>query len=427
MNLYLHQKNALEQTKDRNRCAYFFDMGLGKTFIGAEKMRSLNTRLNIIVCQKSKIADWMDHFQTYYPVDFTTINFTKNSYLTSDDINSYSQHSRIVLVVNYELAWLRPSLLELEGFTLMLDESSLIQNTQANRTEFIMKMRPSNVILLSGTPCSGQYENLWSQARLLGWDISQQAFDNTYINWSWMDFGQGHKRLVDKNRPYKSEERLKRKFREHGAVFLKTEDCIELPEQTFTKVNIQISQSYRQFMRDRVVTVKDKTLVGDTILTHRLYARQLCAQYSVAKLDTFKDMLDSTADRLIVFYNFNEERDLLTNIVEETRGRDRCSLICGDTKNLTAYTRYEDSVTLVQYQAGSMGLNLQLANKVIYFSLPERSDLFEQSKKRIHRIGQERPCFYWYLICKGSVEEGILKALKQKKDYTDELFKEELK
>lgn len=42
-------------------------MGLGKTFVGAEKMYLLNNDVNLVVCQKSKIDDWIEHFQTYYP------------------------------------------------------------------------------------------------------------------------------------------------------------------------------------------------------------------------------------------------------------------------------------------------------------------------------------------------------------------------
>jgi superfamily II DNA or RNA helicase len=38
MQLYEHQKQALKQTKDFNRVAYYLDMGLGKTFVGSEKM-----------------------------------------------------------------------------------------------------------------------------------------------------------------------------------------------------------------------------------------------------------------------------------------------------------------------------------------------------------------------------------------------------
>ena len=69
-----------------------------------------------------------------------------------------------------------------------------------------------------------------------------------------------------------------------------------------------------------------------------------------------------------------------------------------------------------------MGLNLQKANKVIYFTLPLMSELFEQSKKRIHRIGQTHACFYYILTVKGSVEEQIKETLEMRKDYTDKLF-----
>ena len=74
-----------------------------------------------------------------------------------------------------------------------------------------------------------------------------------------------------------------------------------------------------------------------------------------------------------------------------------------------------------------MGLNLQKANKVVYFSLPERSELFEQSKKRIHRIGQKNVCTYYLMMTKDSIDESILKALNRREDYTDELFREEYK
>lgn len=72
-----------------------------------------------------------------------------------------------------------------------------------------------------------------------------------------------------------------------------------------------------------------------------------------------------------------------------------------------------------------MGINLQKANKIVYFSPPLSSELFEQSKKRTHRIGQEKPCFYYYLVCKNSIEEHIYKVLKLRKDYTEKLFEKE--
>ena len=53
-------------TKDRNRVAYYLDMGLGKTFVGSEKMKQLENKVNLVICQKSKVNDWIQHFENYY-------------------------------------------------------------------------------------------------------------------------------------------------------------------------------------------------------------------------------------------------------------------------------------------------------------------------------------------------------------------------
>jgi SNF2 family DNA or RNA helicase len=176
-------------------------------------------------------------------------------------------------------------------------------------------------------------------------------------------------------------------------------------------------------MKTGYVRLSDGTeLIGDQVFTKRLYSRMLCGVYNPAKVEAFKELIQSTNDRVVVFYNFNRELDMLRMIAN---GLDRPhGAVNGEHKNLKPYENHEDSITFIQYQAGAMGLNLQKANKVIYFSLPERSDLFEQSKARIHRIGQERPCFYWILQCERSVEEIIYETLQERKDFTDELFVE---
>ena len=441
MELFKHQQEALEQTKGLNRVAYYLDMGLGKTFVGAEKMKELGNKVNLIVCQKSKIQDWIGHFWNEYSIAAYDLTNKKDF----SDFMFYSNRSEggfMVGVINYELAWRRKQLLQLQDFTLMLDESSLIQNQGAKQSKFILQLNPDNVILLSGTPTAGKYENLWSQIHLLGWKISEDVYNRQYVNWTKIDMGGFTHKIVDKENPYKNVDRLKSKLREHGAVFMKTEECFDLPEQTFIKQTVPTSKEYWKFMKDCIITIDtlnlkefhddsdfygtDVTprieLVGDTTLTKRLYARQLCGQYSEFKLQAFKELVQSTQDRLIVFYNFNAELELLKRIAASL---DRpISEVNGQTKDLTAYEQEDNSITFIQYQAGAMGLNLQKANKIIYFTLTDKSELFEQSKKRIHRIGQEHPCFYYILMCKGSVEEVILQTLEMRKDFTDELFNE---
>lgn len=426
MELFKHQQEALEQTKDLNRVAYYLDMGLGKTFVGAEKAMSLNKDI-LIVCQKSKIADWKEHFFKYYIDKMKCDESGAWCYdLTSNTGMDMFLHSRYRIrigVINYELAWRRQTeLLNLHDFTLMLDESSLIQNQGAKQSKFILKLNPDNVILLSGTPTAGKYENLWSQIHLLGWKISEDVYNKQYVNWTKIDMGGFVHKIVDKENPYKNVSRLKSKLREHGAVFMKTEECFDLPEQTFIKQFVPASKEYWKFMKDCIITIDDKELVGDTTLTKRLYSRQLCGQYSEYKLQAFRELVESTQDRLIVFYNFTAEYLAMVQIAEEL-GRPQ-SIVNGQQKQLLNYEQYDNSITFIQYQAGAMGLNLQKANKIIYFTLTDKSELYEQSKKRIHRIGQEQPCFYYILMCRGSVEEAVLQTLEMRKDFTDELFNE---
>lgn len=434
--LYRFQQEALERVKGRNRVAFFHDMGLGKSYEGSEKMMQLGARVNLLICQKSKINDWLKHFDEHYP-DILACNCTKWKKATWQSVAKDPEfewdtmnYKHYVLIINYELAWRRKELLQLHDFTLMLDESSLIQNSKAKQSKFVLKLNFKNVILLSGTPCSGKYENLWTQAHLLGWDISEQLYNSQYVNYEIIQIGYGYNaqfhKVVDRNDPYKNVERLKRKLREHGADFLKTEECFDLPEQTFIDVKVDRPEEYKRFLKDSVVTMDDGTeLVGNTTLTKHLYLREICGIYSQEKLEAFKELLESTNDRLIVFYSFNEE---LGRLIEICEGLNKpISQVNGHIKDLGAYEQGSDSVTFVQYQAGAKGLNLQKANKVIFYSPTERCEDYMQALKRIHRIGQENHCFYYRMMCADSIEERIYNALERGADYTDQLFKEDFK
>ncbi len=445
MNLYKFQKDGLEETKDLNKVAYYWDMGTGKTFVGAEKLIQLGAKINLVICQKSKIDDWIEHFKTHYPMDITLVDATKNKIdfvMKSIEVNVCPT----VIIINYELAFRRKELLQLRDFTLLLDESSLIQNEQAKRTKFILKMQPKNVILLSGTPTGGKYETLWSQLHLLGWNISKDLFYRQYVDFHYENNNGFPLMVID---GYKNVERLKLKLKEYGARFLKTDEVFDLPEQVFNTIYVNTTKEYREFKKNRIVEFEwiakkkspeikfletrkfdpygiadgNTVLVGDTVLTKMLYERMLCGVYNQEKLEALKDLIESTEDRLIIFYNFWDELYAIQNICKDLNRP--ISVVNGQNKDLLHYETFNNSITLIQYQAGSMGLNLQKANKIIYFTPPLSSELFEQSKKRTHRIGQNKTCFYYRLICKNSIEEKIYETLNMRKDYTEELFRKE--
>lgn len=391
-------------------------MGTGKTFVGSEKLKELDGRVNLVVCQKSKIDDWVQHLMKNY--DVLILDLTDKAELKIFCIES-ERTTKIIGVINYELLFRRPELKTVKFDTLLLDESSLIQNDTAKRTKFILSLQTENIILLSGTPTGGKYENLYSQLKLLGWDISKKTYLNTFVETRLQNVGGGLKIPVVVG--YKNIGRLKRKMREYGCNFLKTSEIFDLPPQTFNEIRISATAEYKKFRKNKIVEIDGQTLIGDTSLTELLYCRQLCGAYNPEKLAAFADLLQSTNDRFIVFYNFNAELDVLKSICKSLNRP--TSEVNGHVKDLTAFEQCDNAVLFGQYQSAAMGLNLQQANKIIYFTPPLSSELYEQSKKRTHRIGQEKPCFYYQLICKNSVEIDIYKTLSERRDYTDTLFK----
>lgn len=400
-----YQKEALEKTKGRQRVAYYLDMGLGKTFVASEKLREFKTRLTLIVCQKSKISDWVEHFKVNYGED--ALAYKKGSVIPD----------RGIIVINYDSIWRRPELQTLREFTLILDESQYIKNSMSKRSKFIMKLKPENIILLSGTPVGGKYEELWTQCKLLGWNITKGDYLDRYvITKQFMINGFPVEQIIG----YRRVEELKTKLRQHGAIFMKSDEVLSLPEQNEYTLKIKNTPLYREFDRHGIIEKKDLFMLGDTAFNKLLGLRQLCGSHNQHKLDKVADLIESTNDRLIIFYNFKAEYDALRSMIESKNRK--ISVVNGSKTDLAHYENTSDSVTLIQYQSGASGLNLQLANKIIYFSLPLSSELFEQSKKRIHRLGQKKACFYYYLIVQNSIEERIHETLKKRKDFTDKLF-----
>ena len=404
-----HQSAALERTRKFNNVAYYHDMGLGKTFVGAEKAVQFGSRQILVVCQKSKINDWIEHFTEHYSMP--VFDLSKQKELDASYIG--------VGVINYDLLTRRQSLLNMRDFVLMLDESSMIQNETAKRTRVVMRLKPSHIILLSGTPVGGKYEHLYSQLRLLGYKINKQQYWERFINYRVANFGGNQVKLVT---GYKNIDQLKDILKSYGADFIKTEEVISLPEQSFIRCSQPIPKQYRQLLKDGHTIINDEEVIADNPLKKLLYLRGICAT-SDERMKALSDLLESTSKRVVVFYNFNAELFAMKKIV----GERRVSVVNGTMKDMTNFMNHEYSVLFVQYQSGAMGLNLQIANIIIYNSLPLSSELYEQSKKRIHRVSQTRPCFYYILKCAGSVEDNIERTLNLRRDYTNALFESEFK
>lgn len=413
--LYQHQIDVLNKLKGHNKCALYLDMGLGKTFCGSVKATSFNDPI-IIVCPKSLVSQWLQQFDDNHK-EWTKYDLTKKKQLEQFISNDNSLR---IGVINYESCWRRPELQKVKGVTLMLDESQAIANNTSKQTKGIMKLDYKNVILLSGTPASNaRYDKLYTQLKLLGLDMNKRSYEDRYCNFFDMEKAGVKFRVLSKRNPYKNVDELKSKMANLGCVFMKTDEVIDLPEQRFINVWANKSKHYKTFETDGYVDCGDVEYISNGPAQDMLYLRQLCN--SSEKLDMLRTLIEGTNDRIVVFYNFDIELNVLQQLCKKLKRP--MSYINGHEKNLNCYNDYEDSITFVQYQSGAAGVNLQKANKMIYYSPPIKSDFYEQSKKRIHRIGQDHKCTYWKLITRDSIEQQIYSTLKKKQDYTDELFR----
>ena len=91
------------------------------------------------------------------------------------------------------------------------------------------------------------------------------------------------------------------------------------------------------------------------------------------------------------------------------------SEVSGSVKDLSAYERYDNSVTIIQIVAGATGINLQKCNRSI-FTMPFNADQQLQAERRTRRIGQTRPCFYYILSTDSRYDESRLRDIESKRE-----------
>ena len=422
MPLYPSQQEILDSTSGKKNVAFYVGCGGGKTWLGSTKAMEIANPFTLVVCQKSQINDWVNHFKDNYP-SVTVTDLTKLKKFTIADLTPG------VLVINYDLLINRAALLKLRKFTLLLDESSMIQHSKTKRTKFVLRFKPNNVIMLSGTPVSGakidkdeglifgKYENLIPQIKLLGWKITQDRFWDEYVNWEMRYFGE-----IRKKEPvsYKNIKELNAKLKELGCVFRRTEDIVELPEFDDKYFYVPTIPECKKMIRDSVVYIDDEEIVADYPQVKYLRLRQLCAHYNKHKAGVLSDLLDSLEnERVIIFYSFVPELEVIKKVV----GDRPMFQINGDVKDFDEeeFARPENynAVVACQYQSGSRGHNMQAAKYIIYMSVTNSAEYFDQSRGRIRRDGQKADRgMYYHILAKGSIEEDILSNVSKGIDFT---------
>lgn len=143
-----------------------------------------------------------------------------------------------------------------------------------------------------------------------------------------------------------------------------------------------------------------------------------------AKVQALEDVLTEELphEPAVVFFRFTDEimaaRMMLARI-------GRQSFECSgrvDEHRMWKEHSSENPVLLAQIQKASEGISLVRARAAIYYSLGFELAQYEQSQKRIHRPGQDRPVVYIHLIANGTVDHVVHAALAKRKAVVEEVL-----
>ena len=101
-------------------------------------------------------------------------------------------------------------------------------------------------------------------------------------------------------------------------------------------------------------------------------------------------------------------------------------LVIGSDKNtdrlIESFKNERKIQVLLATKKCSVGLNLTVANRVIFLSVPLSVNIDKQSKDRINRIGQKKEMEITYLITEDSFEVTLMKKLKEKSKAIDDFY-----
>lgn len=415
--LFKYQEDIVEREKHKTSNNLFMGMGTGKTITSLALFEQNPTHKILIICLVSKMKDWQEDLLKELNIDSVILDkgTKKNQILLSQNKSAY--------IINFESAWRLTELLKWvdNDTTILVDESHKIKSPTSSIGKFMQKLSKCTKykLILTGTPQSQGYIDYYNQLHFTDtWNMKFTQFKNTFCIYE-KKYYNGF--MINTLVGYRKKDFLD-KFINDNCVFYERKLDDELIP-TDIKTLFDKPKIYDKFKKNRVY----EDVVADSMGKLFVTLRTICSgnieenEVDDQKIKWLNDFLDCVNDKVVIFYNFNVERDRIIKLLKTKKIK--YSEYSGRIKDFTDFKNNDKSVAICQYKSASTGLNdLCIANKCIFYSLPLEYIDYAQSKKRIDRIGQTKKPLFYYLICKNTIEEKIYDKLKEGKSFDDKMF-----
>ena len=426
--------------------ALLMEMGTGKslTTIAVAGRLFLDQKIErvLVVAPLSILGVWQEEFRKFADFEYSLIVLNGSESKKIEKLRQMPTSGLQVAVINYESAWrLEKELANWDADLIVCDEGHKIKthNITASKCMHRLGAKARYRMLLTGTIITNKAIDVFSPYKFLNpvvFGNSFYAFRNRYFDMT------GYGNHVPVLKASMAEE-LTRRI--HSIAFRATKaECLDLPETTEIVQQIELEPQaqrlYQQLVRDSFAQIKGGEITAVNVLTRLLRLSQLTGGFlrgdetdrlervSSAKLDALSDIVDSAAQeggKIVIIARFLPEIDAITAMLE--RKAIGYSLITGAVKDRDEQVRRfqtnpDMTVFVGQIATAGLGITLTAADKMVFYSLDYSMSNFEQTKARIHRVGQRNPCTYIYLVAEDTVDGKVLNALRDKADMAKSLI-----
>lgn len=457
MELWKHQVEGIEKFKSGpGYYGFFFDVGTGKTRTAIECLRytyNFHAQLlpTLIVSPLITLENWKREILKFTKIDQKDIAILHGP---PDKKRKILMNNPKIIITNYEtfLAdYVREYFEKTPPMCMILDEAHYIKTYNSKRTKYIHKIadKVPFKIALTGTPVLNSAEDLWSIMYFLDKGRRLESKHHFFKVKYFFDKNANmpsHKHFPDWN-PRPGSTQMINSLISDVTMTVKKEDCLDLPPLIRQEIYVDLSgdqkKAYEAMKKDFIAYVNDAACVATLAITKALRLQQILSGYMPLddgsenlfkenpRLDALEELLTNLAPhhKIIVWAPFKKNHEQIGKLCEKLNIRH--VFLTGDqTKGEKDETmrlfESDDSVRVcVGNQSVGIGVNLVSSDVAIYYSRTFNLAHDIQSEARNYRAGSEihKSITRYDLIVPRTIDEQILKALREKKEIGAELLK----